>query len=64
MKKVKKIIRKKVVTKAAMAADIKAQAERLTWANRIITLQQGEIDRLITQVAQLTGAISNMAKDN
>lgn len=64
MKKPKKIVRKKPIAKAALAAENKALIERLEWGNRIIVLQQGEIDRLIKQVESLTGAISNMAKDN
>lgn len=59
-----KVIHKKPVLKASLAAEIKAQSERLTWANRIITLQQEEIDRLMRQNEKLTDAISNMAKDN
>jgi len=59
-----KVVRKKPVAKATLIIENKALTERLEWGNRIIVLQQGEIDRLIKQVESLTGAISNMAKDN
>lgn len=59
-----KVVRKKPVAKATLITENKALTERLEWGNRMIVLQQGEIDRLIKQVEKLIGAISNMAKDN
>lgn len=58
MKKRKtKIVRKKIVTKAALQSQVADLTGRCEWATRIIIIQQAEIDRMSKQCERLVEAI-------
>jgi hypothetical protein len=64
MRKVKKtrVIRKKPISKASLVAENKDLAGRIEWATRIISTQQGEIDRLMKLNDKLTNTLDNFAR--
>jgi hypothetical protein len=57
-----KVIRKKVVTKTELEAQIKELIGRVEWATRIISTQQDVIDRLMKLTDKLTNTLDNFAR--
>jgi hypothetical protein len=57
-----KSIRKPVINKAALHAEIKRLNGEVQWGQRLVQVQQGEIDRLMKLNDSLTASINNISK--
>jgi hypothetical protein len=57
-----KKVKTPIVTKAKLVSQCKEQQERLEWADRIIRMQQAEVDRLMQLTETLTNTLNNFSR--